>query len=714
MELSILTANQTGQIRYAKLGGRDYIVAPLSMLVPGVLPGSKGPLFYPPDVVNRNPSAWNNIPIVVNHPMGLEGPTSARDPDIINKQGIGFVFKARKDGRAEGWFDVENTKRIEPRIYKSLITNTPIELSTGLFTKHKKATAGSHYKGKQFSGIITNLEPDHLAILMDQTGACSLKDGCGVLINQEGKMPSLLERLAKLFVANDNSSESPSMRKAYKRKKYEGAETEENFDENDEADEFPIANEETELTLDEDEIVELVANGWVTTRSGTHIFIGSGGQITKGPKGLKGKSIPGGGSAKGDKEESDTKSPAKTAQPAHPLQQQMEHHLGKQQETALAAIAAQKAGNKGLAKQLASQSESHANEIHVLKSKIDDLKPNMGAKTKISSNDVAEAAARALKDKRENGIPLPSPRELLDKLRGKITQNTETLEGSQFGKPQFTKGEPNMAKAKKIVVNEDIELEEDEREELVESIIGNCNCHEDDKLVLMSLSDSTLATLAAKGITNNAIPPQFMKKKKAVPVADDASEDETDGGDDEEAEGEAPVAKKKQMVANSKAKPAKKALTVNSQDPDANLTPRQKILINYAESQMEKEKEDLIEKLTANAEEEDIEELETVYNSMEIPQLKLLAKALPKENKQVAQQPIINRRVDARQAVQNQRNFAGASGAVLPTNQQRKALTQNGRGKAEEPDFDDMPLDVPTINHAEIAGFENGRFKTLN
>jgi hypothetical protein len=741
--MDLLTANQVGRIRHAKLGGRDYIVAPLSMLVPGVLPGSKGPLYYPPDVVNRNPSVWNSIPIVVNHPMGINGPTSARDPDVLNRQEIGRVFNARKNGKAEGWFDVENTKRIEPRIYKALITNTPIELSTGLYTKHRKATTGSHYKGKPFDGVVTNMEPDHLAVLMDQTGACSLADGCGVLVNQKGEpMPSLLQRLANLFTANQETEE---------------VDDEEEIIENEKHEEL--------FSLTEDEIVELVANGWVTTKTGAHIFIGSGGQITKGPAGLKGKTIPGHGGGATPAKATESKPTedlsqksfgdlakqykAKTGEDpvggmsrkdlikrigqkstktdtAASHQQQMEHHLGKQQEYATAAVAAQKAGNKPLAKALASQSESHANEIHVLKAKLDDLKPNMGAKTKLSSSETASQAkilshkafnesgsvkahSDAGKAHREaaKGFAAGSKEhqyhtEQAMKHRSAVSQMyglTGNSEGSQFGKPQSIKGEPNMAKLskKKVTVNEDVELlDEDERNELVESIVGNCSCQEEDSLVLHSLSDETLAKLATMGLTNNAIPPQFMKgKKKAAPVEE--TETESEEVEDEE---EVPVK-------NSKHKVAKK-VTTNSKPK---LDPETEMLVNYAKEKMQEERDELIEKLIVNADEEDVEELTETYNSMTIPQLKLMAKALPKAEEKVVQQPVINRRMDAQDVIQNRRNFAGAAGAITPSKQQKKAIVNNG--KAVEPNFADAPLEHPTINHSEIAGFANGRFTHL-
>ena len=181
-----VTSNFDGTVRRETLYGRDYLVAPVTMIVPGVLNGSQGALYYPPDELGNDPLAWNNMPIVVYHPTTDGGPASARDPTILDKRQVGTVFNTVFNGRlqAEAWFDVERTKQIDRRIYDSLERREPIELSTGLFTKNTPAQNGAHYQGKPYQYIARNYRPDHLAILPDQVGACSLKDGCGVLINE--------------------------------------------------------------------------------------------------------------------------------------------------------------------------------------------------------------------------------------------------------------------------------------------------------------------------------------------------------------------------------------------------------------------------------------------------------------------------------------------------------------------------------------------------
>jgi len=194
------------RVRSEELGGRQYLVAPLTLIVPGVLHGSKGALYYPPDEIAKDPSVWNHVPLVVYHP-NIDGQhVTARSPAILDKQGIGVVLNARISKRgtlqAEGWFDIERTKAVDERVYLSLMAGKPIELSTGLYTENEEAPAGASFNGRSYSYVARNYKPDHLAILPDQVGACSIKDGCGVLVNQYD--PTIVwNKLAKLLNLNE-------------------------------------------------------------------------------------------------------------------------------------------------------------------------------------------------------------------------------------------------------------------------------------------------------------------------------------------------------------------------------------------------------------------------------------------------------------------------------------------------------------------------------
>ncbi len=192
--MEILLANLSHKIRREKLHGREHLVAPLTLIVPGVLDGSKGPLFYPTEEVLKDPSVWNHIPIVVNHPTENGKPTSARKSNVLNEHGIGILLNAGGKDKltAEGWFDIEKTQKIDARILDALKASSPIELSTGLFTTNEPAPSGSEFQGTSYDFIARNHKPDHLAILPDSVGACSIRDGCGVLVNSLEGTQSIL------------------------------------------------------------------------------------------------------------------------------------------------------------------------------------------------------------------------------------------------------------------------------------------------------------------------------------------------------------------------------------------------------------------------------------------------------------------------------------------------------------------------------------------
>jgi hypothetical protein len=175
-------------LRYVNVNGREFAVAKIRILQPQVLEGSKGKLYYPPEEIEKDYERWNGMPMVVYHPNKDGKNISARDPWVMERQEIGRIYNAKLTDNyeldVEGWFDVELTKKIDDRVWKSLQDGKHIEISTGLYTKDEPAPNNSKYKDKEYTHVARNYRPDHLAILPDQVGACSVKDGCGVF-NQE-------------------------------------------------------------------------------------------------------------------------------------------------------------------------------------------------------------------------------------------------------------------------------------------------------------------------------------------------------------------------------------------------------------------------------------------------------------------------------------------------------------------------------------------------
>jgi hypothetical protein len=190
--LELLTAN-LGAARRVYEAGREYLVAPLTSIVPGVLNGSKGKLFYPLDEIQANFRDWDEIPLTLRHPTDpLTNEHLSADTDgVWDRQGLGFIRDSAVRGKLQhnAWFDVERTTNFDrdlpegQRIIPRLLRGQPIEVSTGLYTDNEQAPAGANYRGRPYDFTARNYRPDHMAVLPDMVGACSVRDGCGVLVN---------------------------------------------------------------------------------------------------------------------------------------------------------------------------------------------------------------------------------------------------------------------------------------------------------------------------------------------------------------------------------------------------------------------------------------------------------------------------------------------------------------------------------------------------
>jgi hypothetical protein len=169
-------------IRRAQLEGREHFVIPTVLLTVGVHHGSEGPLFYPLNELAASSRRWNGMPLVIYHPtingMGI----SAADPEVFDSQKVGHVFNARMIGMklvAEAWIDTARLTQIDPVLHERIASgNSTIEISTGLFTENVYAPGRHH--GVDYEVEARFMVPDHLAILPDQIGACSVAKGCGL------------------------------------------------------------------------------------------------------------------------------------------------------------------------------------------------------------------------------------------------------------------------------------------------------------------------------------------------------------------------------------------------------------------------------------------------------------------------------------------------------------------------------------------------------
>lgn len=171
----------TGAATYtATLDGRTHLVVPVVALVAGVVNG----FLVEPDELRKFADAWNGRPIPIRHPQSGGDYVSANSPEIIERQVVGQFFNAHiVDGHklvGDLWLDIAKCEALGGdalATLRRLEAGQPVEVSTAYFAD-VNPTIGNH-NGQPYTGIQRNLRPDHLALLPDDVGACSWKDGCG-------------------------------------------------------------------------------------------------------------------------------------------------------------------------------------------------------------------------------------------------------------------------------------------------------------------------------------------------------------------------------------------------------------------------------------------------------------------------------------------------------------------------------------------------------
>lgn len=190
LERSIQTITMnigSGLIRHDRMEDRGYLVVPMVMLTEGVHEGSNGPLFYPAEELRKVPGVWNMKPVIVYHPSMNGQAISACDPDVISNRKVGLVMNTTYiDGKlkAEAWLEEDRMAKVDDRIMGFLEAGQMMEVSTGLYTENE--VIDGEWNGIPYQAIARNFRPDHLALLPDKKGACSIADGAGLLRNNEG------------------------------------------------------------------------------------------------------------------------------------------------------------------------------------------------------------------------------------------------------------------------------------------------------------------------------------------------------------------------------------------------------------------------------------------------------------------------------------------------------------------------------------------------
>jgi len=189
-KVQLATNATAGTVKEITRKGKRYLVAPTVALRAGVLNGE----LVPADEVAKYANAWNGRPVPLGHPKQDGQPISANSMDLWDETPAMF-WSATVDGDAlkgEIWVDIQRASDMggqAAQLVQRLRNNESIDVSTGYFRDFTESPGV--YDGKAYTGIARNLRPDHIAILLNETGACSWADGCGVpRINQSETVAS--------------------------------------------------------------------------------------------------------------------------------------------------------------------------------------------------------------------------------------------------------------------------------------------------------------------------------------------------------------------------------------------------------------------------------------------------------------------------------------------------------------------------------------------
>jgi len=174
------------EVREEVLNNTTYMVVPVTMMVEGVHNGSRGPIFHSAAELGKIVESWNGIPVTIGHPMVDNAFVPANSPQVLQEWGYGIVFNAHMSGvqlKAEAWIEKAKLQANNENLHDRIMNGEIIEVSVGVFSDEQEIEGTWH--NETYRAVAYNFRPEHLALLPNQQGACSVNDGCGIRVNNE-------------------------------------------------------------------------------------------------------------------------------------------------------------------------------------------------------------------------------------------------------------------------------------------------------------------------------------------------------------------------------------------------------------------------------------------------------------------------------------------------------------------------------------------------
>lgn len=193
VQFALAAAAKSAPARQEQFLGRPFLVIPAVLVRSQVLRNNLGVALLPPaDITADWADLWNGIPVLIgDHPTQRGASISGRNPQLWDARGVGWVFNARAEDESPGirrlvaevWLDearagaVPGLQAVLDRVRNGQI----VELSTGFGTHIEQLTG--NFQGDPFEIVMHPLNADHLVVSADMTGACAVRDGCGLGAN---------------------------------------------------------------------------------------------------------------------------------------------------------------------------------------------------------------------------------------------------------------------------------------------------------------------------------------------------------------------------------------------------------------------------------------------------------------------------------------------------------------------------------------------------
>ncbi|MEL6754957.1 MAG: hypothetical protein AAFP81_00865 [Pseudomonadota bacterium] len=178
------------EIRREERNGREVIVVPSTTMPDDI---TMNGIFYPADEIKNSFMTLNRTPAPFGHPEDGNGAfLSASDPEAINAYHVGawnenVHQKKMDDGRfrvhVDKIIDVKFAEQTEngKALLNAIDKGEPIHTSTGLWANISK----TNREDAEFEA--SDIQFDHDAILLHETGAATPDDGVGIFVNKDGE-----------------------------------------------------------------------------------------------------------------------------------------------------------------------------------------------------------------------------------------------------------------------------------------------------------------------------------------------------------------------------------------------------------------------------------------------------------------------------------------------------------------------------------------------